>query len=183
MLRLKARSGQWARCSGGPLLARSGHGRLTTRMTDRSGAAIRSHRAAKQRRKDRGQCLCSRTRVEAGASPRAGRVGGRRINPERIGCHTGHRKAAGRCYQRHQTLQSHRLFRGGIGFVAKALIGEKFARHHETSPLARIRHVRTLPRVDRVDDRLLDAYGERGARGGSHAGLFQCGAAGTCATA
>ena len=52
-----------------------------------------------------------------------------RIDPKRISCHTGHRKAANRSSQRHQTFQPR--------FVA-ALPCEKFARYDHASVLARI---------------------------------------------
>src|SRR5262249_19412366 len=90
-----------------------------------------------------------------------GRVGSRRIDPKRVSCHTGHRKAANRSSQRHQTFQPHRLFRSGIGFVAEALSCEKFARHGHASVLARISQAGIPMRVDRVNDSLLNANGER----------------------
>src|SRR5215472_8310876 len=89
------------------------------------------------------------------------RVGSRRIDPKRVSCHTGHRKAANRISQRHQTFQPHRLFRSGIGFVAEAFSCEKFARHGHASVLARINQAGIPMRVDRVNDSLLNANGER----------------------
>ena len=58
-----------------------------------------------------------------------GLVGSGRIDPKRVSCHTGHRKAANRSSQRHQTFQPR--------FVA-ALPCEKFARYDPASVLARI---------------------------------------------
>src|SRR5262249_51600644 len=89
------------------------------------------------------------------------RVGSRRIDPKRVGCYTGHRKAANRSSQRHQTFQTHRLFRSGIGFVAEAFSCEKFARHGHASVLARINQAGIPMRVDRLNDSLLNANGER----------------------
>src|SRR5262249_51358364 len=57
----------------------------------------------------------------------------------------------------------HRLFRGGIGFVAQPLVREKLARHDKAGSLAGIGQARTLARVYRVDHRLVDADGERAA--------------------
>jgi hypothetical protein len=52
-----------------------------------------------------------------------GRVGGRRADPKRRGGQTGHRKTAGRCDQRHQALQPHRLFRDSVAVVAQVVLG------------------------------------------------------------
>ena len=49
------------------------------------------------------------------------------------------------------------LFRGGIGLVAEALVCEKLARHDEAGSLARVGQIRSLARVDGVDDRPLDS--------------------------
>src|SRR6516225_1169944 len=47
------------------------------------------------------------------------------------------------------------------GFVAEALAGEQFARHDQASVLPRISQAGVPPRVDRVNDRLLNADGRR----------------------
>jgi hypothetical protein len=86
-----------------------------------------------------------------------------RLDPERVGGHAGHRKCAGRRDQRHQAFQPHGFFRGGIGLIAETLVCEELARHDEAGPLARISQIRRFAGVDRVDSRLLDADGERGA--------------------
>jgi hypothetical protein len=52
-----------------------------------------------------------------------------RIDLKGGGGETRHRKAADRCDQHQQALEPYRLFRGGIAFVAQALVGGNFARH------------------------------------------------------
>jgi hypothetical protein len=89
------------------------------------------------------------------------RVIRRRIDLERAGGDAGHRERADHGDQRHQVLRPHRLFRGGVARVAEPLVGKDFFRDRETGALARVGEARCLVRVDRLDDRRLDADGER----------------------